>query len=203
MELDVILDGIRKKEHQEIKRIESEAENQISQIQKKTIQEADIQKNRILSDGRIKLNRDKALIAQQAEMQALKTHADARQVLIENVLNKVKDRFCEIRARKDYPRILENLIDETVRAILPSLFEDGRIFLHLDKKDLEIAKRIIRNFDKSIELVDDLRINGGCIAETDDQMVTVKNTLDSRFFHAEDKIWQDLSLFFEEKASAS
>lgn len=203
MELDVILEGIHNKGHQEIRRIETEAENKISQINQIAIQEANIQKNRILSDGRIKLNRDKALIAQQAEMHALKIHADARQDLIEKVLNMVKDRFSGIRLRNDYPGILEKLINESIKTILPSLIQDGRIVLHIDAGDLETARRITEKFDESIDLVDNLKIDGGCIAESDDQMVTVKNTLESRFSHAEDQIRQDLSIFFEDRASKS
>ncbi len=203
MDVDIILDGIRKKEHQEIARIESETEKKISQIHEKTKREAESQKNRILSDGRIKLNRDKALIAQQAEMKALKIHADARQDLIERVMEKVKERFREVRKRKDYLDILNNLIDETLKTIKPSLLDNNSIKLHIDEKDKKSAKKIIEKFDGRIDLVDDLNINGGCIAETDDQMVTVKNTLDSRFSHTEDQIRQDLSLFFEERVSNS
>jgi len=203
MDVDIILDGIRKKEHQEIAKIESEAEKKISQIHAKTKQEAESQKNRILSDGRIKFNRDKALIEQQAEMQALKIHADARQNLIEQVLNQVRESFQEVRKRDDYSAILGNLIDETLETIKPSLLDESKILLHIDKKDIKLAEEIVGKLDDQIVVVDDLNIAGGCLAETDDRMVSVKNTLDSRFLHVEDQIRQDLSLFFEEQVSSN
>ena len=203
MELDAILDGIKKAGEQQIAQIEREAEQQSSQILGKVQSEAEGQKNRILSDGKTRLNREQALITQQAVIHALQIHADARQTLIEDVLVQVQDRFKELRKDKDYEKVLSNLVAETMQSITPSLLPDQQIVLHFDPRDKKIAERTIEGYEQPISIQYDIECSGGCNAETDDSKVYVLNTVESRFEHAEPYIRQNLSIFFERKYASS
>lgn len=203
MELDAIFNGIRKAGHRQIEQIKREAERQSSEILAKTQKDADVQKRRILEDGRARLNREQALIDQQAVIQSLQIHADARQTLIESVLKNAAGKFSGIRSRKDYEQILTCLVDETVQSILPSLINRQKIIMHFDPRDKKIAARIIKKYEKSMIVQYDIESAGGCTAETDDGLVSALNTIESRFENAAPYIKQNLSLFFERKFSSS
>ena len=203
MELDAILDGIKKAGQQQIAEIERTAEQQASQILGIVQGEAEGQKNRILSDGKTRLNREQALITQQAVIQSLQIHADARQTLIENVLTQVQDRFKDLRNDKEYEKILTSLVAETMQSITPSLLPGQKIVLHFDNRDQKIAEGIVKQYNQPVMVQYDIKCSGGCNAETDDSKVYVLNTVESRFEHAEPYVRQDLSIFFERKYASS
>lgn len=203
MELDDVLKGIKGKEAAQIRQIKSETDQRVSEINRKARLEAEKQKERILADGNVRLRRDQAIIEQRAEMQALQIHADARQTLIEGVVNEVKERISHFRQDNGYENILRQLIHETLNAISPSLLMNQKIILHLDERDQEIAEEIKKTLSDPVDFVYDLKCDGGCIGETDDQQVVVKNSFESRFERAEADIQQYLSLYFEKKTSPS
>ncbi|BBB46821.1 V-type ATP synthase subunit E [Pelolinea submarina] len=203
MELDAILDGIKKAGNQQIAQIEHETEQEASQILVRVQKEAEGQKNRILSDGKTRLNREQALISQQAVIQSLQIHADARQTLIESVLDQVEKRFKELRKEKEYEKILSNLVAETVHSITPSLLRNQKMVFHFDPRDKEIAERIIKQYKQPVSIQFDIECSGGCNAETEDNKVFVLNTVESRFEHAAPYIKQNLSIFFERKYASS
>jgi vacuolar-type H+-ATPase subunit E/Vma4 len=88
--------------------------------------DANVQRDRILADGKARLNREQALIEQQALIQALQIHADARQSLIEKVMENVKERLPGLRNTKDYERFLDTLVNEALQSLKPSLLKDKK-----------------------------------------------------------------------------
>jgi vacuolar-type H+-ATPase subunit E/Vma4 len=202
VDLQAILDGIESAGRQRITEIETDAKFQVSQINLKARQEAGEQENRILSDGRARLNREQALIEQQAVVRSLQIRADARQVLIGEVLEKVKHNLGKVRERKDYPQILGQLVNETLKALQPSLLEGQRIIIHFDELDKAAAAELQKKAKLPLELLFDIQCSGGCTAETDDQLVSVKNTIESRFERASAALQQKLSIYFEGKSAS-
>lgn len=202
MDLDAILDGIQKAGQQQIAKIEQEAERQASQILVQISEDADLQKKRILADGKAHLNREQAMIEQQAVIHSLQIHADARQKLIESVMNKAVNQFSNLRKDKDYENVLASLVDEALDCITPSLIKGQKVVLHFDPLDKTIAKRVLKKYDQAIDIQYDLQCSGGCNAETEDGMVLTLNTVESRFDHASPHIKQNLSLYFERKYSS-
>jgi vacuolar-type H+-ATPase subunit E/Vma4 len=201
MDFQAILDGIQAEGLQEIKRINADAKKQIEEINESAEKNAEKQRRRIIADGRARLNREVALIQQQAAVQSLKIHADARQKLIEEVLDNTKKTFPSIRKRKDYPTFLSQMVEEVIHSITPSLLEDQRITLHFDKRDKKIAEDIIKKQKYDVDVAYDLESAGGCTGETEDELVTTLDTIESRFDRADDILKQRLSVFFEEKIS--
>ncbi len=202
MEFNAILDGIQKAGQQQIDQINREAERQTSQIIVKINKDAEFQKKRILDDGKAHLNREQAMIEQQAIIQSLQIHADARQDLIESVIKKASDGFANLRDSDSYGSILEAMINEAVNCIRPSLVNDQKIVLHFDPRDKALLKKILKKFDQAIDAQFDIECSGGCNAETEDGLVLALNTIESRYCHAEPYIKQNLSLFFERKFSS-
>lgn len=201
MDLQTILDGIEGACKQQIRQIDENASERIDQITLKARQEAGEQEKRIVFDGRARLNREQALIAQQAVVRSLQIHADARQVLIEEVLQAVRSKIDQIRGRKDYAGILAQLVNETIEGLQPSLMKGQQIVIHFDEHDKGTTKEILKKYTLPLEANYDIHCAGGCTAETEDKMVSVSNTLESRFEQASSVLQQKLSIFFEGKSS--
>ena len=203
IEIKAIIDGIVKVGQQQINEIKSAAEKEVGEIRSKAEAEADIHKNRILKDGQNRLNRERALIEQRAIMQALQLHAGARQKLIEEVLQKTKEKMSTVRSSKRYKRILETFVVDAIDALKPSLLEGQKIILHFDKRDKVYAKDIIKEVNEPVIIKFDVSCQGGCIAESEDGLISTLNTFESRFEHSLPMNVQTLSIFFEKKVSTS
>jgi len=196
-----LLENLRAAARGQVHQIEENARQRAEKIVSDARAEAEAQKMRILSDGRANLNRTQALIEQQAIIRALQIHADARQSLIEQALQKARESFDALRARQDYPAIFEMLVKEALDALKPSLLPGQRAILRVDPRDMELCRRVIKNMMEVPEVRADLQCYGGCEAETEDGLVTVKNTINARFERAQTGARQELGVFFEQRAA--
>lgn len=199
MDFQTILDGIDAEGRLKVRQIEEEAGRMIADINQTAEKSTGIQQNRILSDGRARLNRECALIEQQAVVQALQIHADARQSLIESTLQNIQKAFPSIRDREDYPEFLSKMVDEVIRSLQPSLLEGQRMILHADDRDRKALEKILVNFDLPVDVKFDINSCGGCNGGTEDGQVIALNTIEARFVHADKLLQQRLSIMFEEK----
>jgi vacuolar-type H+-ATPase subunit E/Vma4 len=202
VDIQVILDEIERTCKQQINKIDEDAKFHISRDNLNARKDAEKQEERILTDGRMRLNRAQALINQQAVVRTLQIHADARQTLIRDVLNQAKQNLSQIRKRKDYPLIPDHLVDESLKTLTPSLLEGQKIIIHFDKEDKELAEQILKKMDLMAQSKYDIKCAGGCIAESEDHLVSVMNSMESRFERATAFLQQKLSIFFEGKTAS-
>lgn len=202
MDFTAILDGIKAEGQLQIQKIEKEAARTFKEINQAAETMAGERRSRILFDGRTRLNRERALIEQQASVQALKVHADARQKLIETVLKNVQQSFDSIRSREDYENFLSVTVDEVISSLRPSLLENQEIVLHFDIRDKQTVEKILSRIDPAPIIRYDITTSGGCTGESEDTQVITLNTIEYRFAHASQMIQQELSIFFEEKISS-
>jgi len=202
MDFTAILDGIEAEGKQQIQKIENETSRILNDINRTAESLAGERRERILFDGRTRLNRERTLIEQQAAVHALKVHADARQKLIETALKNVQQSFESIRSRKDYEIFLSNTVDEVISSLTPSLIENQGIVLHFDPRDTRTVEKIMTHSNTPITIRFDIKTSGGCTGESDDGHVVTLNTIESRFAHAGQMIQQELSIFFEDKISS-
>ena len=196
-----MLENLRAAAREQVRQIEENARQRAEKIDSDARAEAEAQKKRILSDGRAKLNRTQALIEQQSIIRALQIHADARQSLIEQALQKARESFDALRARQDYPAIFEILIRDALDTLRPSLLPGQRAILRVDPRDLELFRSVAGNLAEAPEVRADLQCYGGCEAETEDGLVTVKNTINARYERAQKSARQELGVFFEVRAA--
>jgi vacuolar-type H+-ATPase subunit E/Vma4 len=203
VEIETIITGIQHAGKKQMEQIIRETDLQISKIEEAAQDNANLQKQRIISIGQAQLQRDQALITQQAIMECLQIHADSRQVLIEKTLDAVKKQFNKIRHHADYAKIFKALVEEAISSIKPSLFEGQLIILHIDPKDKTLFEGLEFIKLSPYSLVYDIACWGGCNAETEDGLVQVFNTINSRFEHALPFIQMQLSLYFEERTRQS
>jgi vacuolar-type H+-ATPase subunit E/Vma4 len=196
-----LLENLRAAARGQIEQIEENGRQRAERIVSAARAEAEAQKERILSDGRAKLNRTQALIEQRAIIRALQIHADARQSLIEEALQKARNSFDALRARQDYPAIFEMLVIEALDALRPSLLPGQHAILRVDPRDMDLCQTVIENLAQLPEVRADLQCYGGCETETEDGLVTVRNTINARFERAQPAVRQELGVFFEERAA--
>lgn len=203
MDIQKIIDGIVEAGDQQITSIKNNAESQVNSIRSKAESEASAQKERILKDAQVRLNRTEALIDQKAEMQALQMHADARQALIVKVLEQAREKIAQFRVNKEYTGILEKSINDALVSLKSSMIKDQVMILHLDKRDKALLKDFEIPFKERVNVQFDINCSGGCEVESEDGFVRALNTFESRFDRALPSIQQSLSKFFEEKVASS
>ena len=122
MEFESILDGIEKIADTQIAEIKQQTDQRIKDIQASYKKEAEEIRSNLEQEGHVRLNREAALIKQQAEMQYLQTISDARQKLIQSTLDQVKDKLEKTRdSKEDYKKLLSFLIEEAIDDLQPSL----------------------------------------------------------------------------------
>jgi len=200
MEFESILDGIEKIADTQIAEIKQQTDQRIKDIQASYKKEAEEIRSNLEQEGHVRLNREAALIKQQAEMQYLQTISDARQKLIQSTLDQVKDKLEKTRdSKEDYKKLLSFLIEEAIDDLHPSLGNDHTIILSFSSKDKDLVKGFKADPVYTIQFNFDLDCWGGCNASSADGKVCVYNTLNDRYQRAVPILQQKLSLFFNEK----
>lgn len=197
-----IVHSMRSAARRRIDQIEENTRQRADQLIESARGEAEAQKQRILFDGRAKLNRLQALIEQQATIRALQAHADARQSLVEAALQKAQGSLSALREKDNYGGIFTQLVQEALDAVRPSLLTGQHIILHIDPRDRKNYQALLKNLADNPKVMEDLVCLGGCEAETEDGLVAVKNTIESRYERALPAVRQDLGIFFEERIAA-
>jgi len=202
MEFDAILDGILDIAEKQIAGIKQQTDQRIKDIETDYKKEAEQIRANLEQEGRVRLNREAALIKQQAEMQYLQNVSDARQKLIQKTLNEVKSQLERVRSSsKEYKSLLISLTDEAIEDLIPSLGNEKVIVLSFDPADKELVKGFKGNAVVELQFKYDLECWGGCDASSIDGKVCVYNTLNDRFERAKPILQQKLSLFFDEKTT--
>ncbi len=202
MEFNTILDGILKIADKQIVEIKQQTDLRIKDIETSYKKEAEKIRADLEREGRVRLNRESALIKQQAEMQYLQNVSDARQKLIEKTLDETKTRLENARKmKKEYRSLLNTFIDEVIQEIKTSLGDDNTILLFFDPKDEELVKGYKSDLPYDLQFHYELDCWGGCNASSVDGKVHVYNTLNDRFERAKPFLQQKLSLYFDEETA--
>jgi vacuolar-type H+-ATPase subunit E/Vma4 len=198
MPLDAILNGIHQVAQKQIAEINKQAKVQLKAVEAKSASEIEAIRNRALLEGKSRISKKQALLDQQTKLKSLQIMADARQKLIESVLNDLRIELKNFRSSPRYPLVLSELIDQAINTLRPSLLPEQKIHLLLDKRDVE-KTHITQKEHPSIQFTFDLDCNGGCIAQSEDGQVRVLNTLEDRFARALPILQTQLSIFFDQK----
>ncbi|HAF60863.1 MAG TPA: hypothetical protein DCK95_00875 [Anaerolineaceae bacterium] len=202
MEFEIILDGIDKIADTQIVEIKQQTDQRIKDIKTSYKKEADEIRANLEQEGRIRLNREAALIKQQAGMQYLQTISAARQKLIQATLDEVKGKLETVRdSKSSYKKLLYSLIKEALADLQPSLGNEKTIVLSFSPKDKGLVNEYKVDPSYNIQFNFDLDCWGGCNASSSDGKVCVYNTLNDRYKRAIPILQQQLSLYFNEKTA--
>jgi vacuolar-type H+-ATPase subunit E/Vma4 len=198
MPLDAILNGIHQIAQQQIAEINKQAQLQLRADKVKTAAEVEAIRNNALLEGKSRISKKQALLDQQTKLKSLQILANARQELIERVLNGLQVELKNFRVEPGYSLVLSELIDQAIDALKPSLLPEQKIQLLLDKRDVEKIP-VKQKENPSIQVVFDLDCFGGCVAQSEDGKVRVLNTLEDRFSRALPLLQTQLSIYFDQK----
>ncbi len=201
MEIDTILNGINTITENQIAAIKQQTDQRIKDILSQSKKEADEIRKNLEKEGRIRLNREVAIIQQQTEMQYLQNISDACQKLIQESLDQVQEALETMRTQDTYKSLLFTLTKEAIEDLKPSLDEENEIFVSVDPRDKELLKGFAVEKSITLQYKFDLNCWGGCNVSSPDGKVCVYNTLNDRYQKAIPILQQQLSLFFNEKTT--
>ncbi len=201
MEIDAILDGIRSITENQIAEIKQQTDQKVQEILSQAKKETDAIRKNLEKEGHVRLNREVAIIQQQAEMQYLQNVSDGRQKLIQESLEQVESVLKTIRIQKNYGDLLIHLAKEAIEDLLPSLGTAQEIVLYADPRDRELLQGLKVDGQTKLRIEYDLDCWGGCNVSSLDGKVVVYNTLNDRFQKATPILQQWLSLYFSEKTT--
>jgi vacuolar-type H+-ATPase subunit E/Vma4 len=198
--LDAVLNAIHQTTQKQITKLNLQTEAQIRVIQSKASSEIEEIRRIAVQEGKLRISNKKALLDQQKKLSSLQVLADARQKLIRQVLNNLKDQLVNFHDSPNYKSILSNLINQSILILTPSLLPNQKIHLLLDKRDAKIIPEQIKN-DPLIEIKFNMDCWGGCIAQSEDGQVRVLNTLEDRLNRALPSLQIWLSIFFDQRCN--
>lgn len=193
-----IFDGIREIYQQQILAAENKTDEEVARIEADSAQKILSLRKKMLEEVRRRFSREHANIKQQTEIQKLKIIADARQALIDEVLDQVAVGFKNFRQEIRYQDVFNIMVDEAIYLLKPSLLINQGITLFIDSRDRNLIAKYENKSNHSMEINDSLTCWGGCIAESADGLVSVKNTLESRLEHSLPQLNRRLNLFFNQ-----
>jgi vacuolar-type H+-ATPase subunit E/Vma4 len=198
MSFAAILDGIHHFAQRQIAEINKNAAVQIKVIESEEKAELEKIKAEALVEGQSRIAKKKALLVQQTRMKSLQKIADARQKLIEMVIDQLQKELDGFRADSMYSGVLASLIEQAVIALEPSLLPGQRIILQFDHRDRASVPPSYLTDPRYLPEFE-LNSNGGCNAVSEDGLVRVLNTLEDRFLRALPGLQTQLSVFFDSK----
>lgn len=178
----LITDKILEDSESEINEIKGRAEKEASKILNEAKGRATEIRETILKEGKREAEQERKRIIADAVIKARKKKLEAREEVISKTFEEGEERIKKILKRKDYSKILENLIQESAIEIgggdlVVILRDDDKRLVELDKiaRDLKEKVKIT-----GMKLSKDSIASPGVIVRTKDGRVEVDNTLETR-----------------------
>jgi vacuolar-type H+-ATPase subunit E/Vma4 len=200
MSLQIILEKIR-----------SIGEAQVQEIEKN----AQAQANKILAEARLEANRleeetcdqvsapaiaERARILHRARLEAMSRIGNAREELVDTALARLEERLVSIRSDPLYPVILRFLVEEAIEALKISGARQIKVLA--DRRDKTLLNDILTEQAGKITINYVLHCWGGIIAKSEDECITVFNTLEARLEQARPFLRRYLAAIFETEQPA-
>ncbi|OPX66217.1 MAG: V-type ATP synthase subunit E [Methanoregulaceae archaeon PtaB.Bin056] len=130
------------------------------------MQSVAIQRNKILSEAREK-----------SRMEIIQSKNEVFERVFEEAVQKLES----IRKDPDYRKIQKHLLEESIGEL-----GSESIILHVDRKDEDLVKDLLKEMNISAEIVSDLTCAGGLNAYSQDERFVIFNTLESRLKKAKE-----------------
>lgn len=183
-----IIERIREDAAREVEVIIGEAKREAEDIIKEAEDKAEEQKREIISKGEKEAELLKQRIVANAKLKARKSGLDAKEELIKAVFEEAEKELAKIASSDNYKDILRGLIAEGVS----SVGEDAEVMVkEEDKKLLEdgILKDLEKEFKVKITLSpENINTIGGVIVRSKNGRVEVNNTFETRMIRMQDAL---------------
>ncbi len=186
MPLEHILRAMQAQADAEIAQITRTADEEIAQL----IAEAEAQAAAIRArhHARVEplLAQQAANLQNQAELDARRALAEAREQLLNEAFAQAQARLAQIRQSHDYPAILRALVRQAIHALGNDLASSSeqQLVVHVDPADVALACTVFNELGVSCEIVPQTMPLGGVEIATRDERIVITNTLAARLERA-------------------
>ncbi|HIQ39294.1 MAG TPA: V-type ATP synthase subunit E [Methanothermococcus okinawensis] len=187
MGVDEIVSKILEDANKEAEKIKDEAQVEASKILEDARKEAEKRKNEILKKGEKEAEMVKNRIIAEAKLKVRKKMLIKREELIEKAVKKLKEDLMKLPEKEEYNTLLLKLIIEGIVAI-----GGEEVVIDLNKRDYEtIDSKVMWTIESEMEKLlnkpvivrkgDIVDIVGGCIVKTKDGSKICNNSLEAIF----------------------
>jgi vacuolar-type H+-ATPase subunit E/Vma4 len=212
MSLKAILEAIEASGQAEQEQIRAETASRLAAIEARVQREAESRREAIrrLAFGPAGAERSRRL--HRARLEALRLRGQARDQLIEQALQGARLRLAALRHEARYPEVLQRLALEALRALdaqpasgAPRSADqpgaEDRPTLEVDRRDLDLIRRILGDLDLSPRLEPALETWGGVVARSADGRIVATNTLETRLERALPYLRRELARQIEQASA--
>lgn len=198
MSIEDILQALDDQCRQECQEIFNRAEQEAKEIIEKAQAEAESIREARLEKIKADARSEAISMLYSARLKSKNEVIRAKEEIAEEALAEAEKRLRDLRAREDYPAILEGLIAEGLARV------SGKVVLHVDPSDRELADSIARKLGLDYELLTDIETIGGAVISDPGGRVQIVNTVEERLNRAREKLRMQVSdiLFGEEVKAA-
>jgi vacuolar-type H+-ATPase subunit E/Vma4 len=177
MSLDRILQALQAETESQIAEAEQAAQAEITRIQAEAHAKAVAAEQQHLPAIQASLQAERARILNQAKLEALQVVLGTREAIIGSALDAAAGRLAALPGSETYAQLMRQLARECVAVLSP----DGPLCLRVQRRDVPLMERIVREMDLPATLASkeesESLILGGLIATTSDGRITMDNTL--------------------------
>lgn len=184
MSLEAILEEIRARGDTDLLDIEKHTATRVDQILEQAREEAESIKREVCEEIIAPARDERSRIINQAQLMALRIRDDARQAAIEETRERVRARLAEVRRVEGYTDLMQRFLQAAIDDMRITVGEDEEVHLQADARDETVVEEILEDYDQNVSASYDLEVWGGLIIRSQDDRVTVNNTLESRLERA-------------------
>jgi vacuolar-type H+-ATPase subunit E/Vma4 len=198
MSIEDILQALDDQCREECQEIFGRAQKEAKEVLDKAQAEADEIRQARLAKVEAEAHSETTSLLYSARLKSKNAIIQAKEEVAEKAMAHAEKRLHDLRSRKDYPAVLEGLMHEGLSRVA------GKLIVHVDPADRELADSILRKWDVDYELLTDLETVGGAVVSDVDGRVRIINTIEERLNRAREKLRMRVSgiLFEEEKEAA-
>lgn len=179
MSSQALLDAVETAGREAFAQLEQETGQQVEAVLAGTRQTAESRREAARQEVLRPLAAERARRLHEAQMEALKITAAARDEIVEKQLAQVEARLQTLRDAPHYPAVFRQLVVEAVQQL-----GDGETAasscLAIDARDEPLAQDVLRTLASQMTLVPELTTWGGVVARSEDGRIIVTNTLEAR-----------------------
>lgn len=198
MSLRAIVDAIRSSGQAQVHAVEAHTRAQVQEILAQAQVEAQQLRDEAYAAAATPATVERARILQQARLDALQILDDAREMLVDTVLCRTRERLTNTRADAAYRDTLVQLTREAIAALKGSPHATDGIRLEVDPRDQHLLESVIDDLALAASTCDGPNCWGGLIAKSADGRVIVSNTLEDRLERATPYLRRCLAVQFSD-----
>ncbi|MFZ0545977.1 MAG: V-type ATP synthase subunit E [Candidatus Promineifilaceae bacterium] len=192
MSSQALLDAIETTGKGQLARLEQETRERVDEILAETEKTAASRRDAAYRDALGSLTAERARRLHEAQMEALKITAAARDQAAQKLLALIEARLQALRDDPQYPAIFRHLVEEAFQRLGEQ--ESAELpHLEVDARDVTLAQDILLSQSWEVIIVPTLTSWGGAVARSGDGRITVTNTLENRLEQLKSHLGQFLS----------